>query len=182
MDALPLAALIVLVLLALAGAAAGIVLAIGGSTPPPGRSATRSDPGLLRLTAELHTGWEQTLIGLSRELGLPRQVGDVAYGNLYLQTDSEQRVLIRSRSEIGRGFIGVTDLHTDRRVTRVRYSIRRLPGDDQVRGRVLELEVRLVAALRRIDPDAIVQLTGTAQHELDTTAQHAPQNRMPFSD
>lgn len=164
-------AVALLAALALAGAGAGIVLAFSGH----GRttSAGPAEPGLLRITATVHTGWEQTLIGLYRELGLPREPDGLSYGALYLESQNEQRLLIRSRSEIGRGFIGVAELHPGRRATIVRYTIRRLPGDERVRDRVLDLELDLITALRRIDRDVEVQLTGGTLRELERQEQVA---------
>ena len=162
-------AVLLLAVLALGGAAAGIVVAFTGH----GRSTSSSpsEPGLLRITAAVHTGWEQTLIGLYRELALPRQPDGLSYGEFYLESQNEQRLLIRSRSEIGRGFIGVTELHPGRRATIVRYTIRRLPGDEQLRDRVLDLELDLITALRRIDRDVEVQLTSGTLRELERQQQ-----------
>jgi hypothetical protein len=165
--------LIVLTAVALAGAALGVLLTLRGErtgaagTPP----RDEREQGLLRVTGEIHTGWEQTLIGLIRELQLPREASDVAYGALYLESRSEHRMHVRTRSEIGRGFLGVIDIVPRRGPTRVTYSILRLPGDDQLHARVLDFELDLIAAMRRIDRHADVHLAAEALREFDRPRQ-----------
>lgn len=161
---------VLLTLLAVAGAATGIGVALrsGGSDRSP--SAVHREQGLLRLTAEVHTGWEQTLLGLVRELGLPRGAGELRYGQLYVETRTEQRLLVRTRSEIGRGFVGAIDLEPSRGLTRVSYAILRLPGDEALHAQVLDLELHLIAALRRIDRDVNVQLAADALRDFNRRA------------
>jgi hypothetical protein len=159
---------IALTLLALAGAAVGVVAALrGGRTSTPGRPGGDQEQGLLRVTAEIHTGWEQTLIGLIRELQLPRSAQDIAYGSLYLEASTEHRMFVRTRSEIGRGFLGAIDIVPRRGPTHLTYAIIRLPGDDQLQGRVLDFELRLIAALRQVDPGANVRLAADALRDFD---------------
>lgn len=157
-----------LAVLAIAGAVIGVGVALrsGGGDPQP-RGSVGGEQGLLRMTAEVHTGWEQTLLGLVRELGLPRGAGELRYGQLYVETRSEQRLLVRSRSEIGRGFIGAIDLEPRRGFTRVTYSILRLPGDEALHKQVLDLELHLISALRRIDSDVNVQLAADALRDFN---------------
>lgn len=150
---------ILLTLLAVVGAAVGVVVALSNAQARDQKTA-RAEPGLLRVTADVHTGWEQTLLGLHRELGLPRRAEDVPYAGLYLEPLHERQLLIRSRSEIGRGFLGITDITPGRGRTAVTYRILRLPGDERVRESVLGLELQLVRALRRIDRTVSVQLAG----------------------
>ena len=158
---------VVLTLLAVAGAVIGVGVALrsGGSDRSP--AGIHSQQGLLRLTAEVHTGWEQTLLGLIRELGLPRGAGELRYGQLYVETRTEQRLLVRSRSEIGRGFVGAIDLEPRRGLTRVTYAILRLPGDEGLHAQVLDLELHLISALRRIDRDVNVQLAADALRDFN---------------
>ncbi len=169
MDLLP---VVLLTVLALVGAGVGVALAVSGAGLRS-RGDGQRDTGLLRVTAEVHTGWEQTLLGLYRELGLPRQPDGLAYGALYVEPQNEQRLLLRSRSEIGRGFLGAADIQPGRRSTTVRYTILRLPGDDRVRDRVLDLELQIITALRRIDRDVEVQLSGGALRELERESESA---------
>ncbi|MGN6744470.1 MAG: hypothetical protein ACTHJL_14425 [Amnibacterium sp.] len=162
------ALLIVLAVLAILGAAAGVFAALRAGGPGDrARRATGSERGLVRITAAVHTGWEQTLVGLVRELGLPREATDLRYGQLYLDVQDEHRSLVRSRSEIGRGFLGAIDLTPGTSITRFTYGILRLPGDEDLNSLVLDLELRIVAALRRIDPGVELQLSADALRNLD---------------
>jgi hypothetical protein len=165
--------LIVLTAVAVIGAALGVLVGLrgerAGAVGAPPRD--QQEQGLLRVTGEIHTGWEQTLIGLSRELRLPREAGDVAYGALYLESRNEHRLNVRTRSEIGRGFLGVIDISPRRGPTHVAYSILRLPGDDQLHARVLDFELDLIAAMRRIDANANVHLAAEALREFDRPRQ-----------
>ncbi|GAA4756962.1 hypothetical protein GCM10025783_32950 [Amnibacterium soli] len=161
--------LIVLTAIAVVGAVIGVLMALRGErTGASGASAhDEQEQGLVRLTGEIHTGWEQTLIGLIRELRLPRDANDIAYGALYLESRSEHRMHVRTRSEIGRGFLGVIDITPRRGPTQLTYSIRRLPGDDQLHARVLDFELDLISAVRRIDANANVHLAAEALREFD---------------
>lgn len=154
---------VVLSAVAVLGAIAGVVVAVrSGGLGERARTSVGAEQGLRRVTAEVHTGWEQTLLGLTRELGLPRTPADLRYGQLYLETRTERRVFVRSRSEIGRGFLGAIDLDPRRGLTAVTYAILRLPGDDDLHEAVLGFELALIAALRRLDRDVNVQLAADA--------------------
>ena len=159
-------------LLALVGAVIGVAAATR-VTGDRGRSQSARDrgQGLLRMTAEVHTGWEQTLIGLIRGLALPRRPDEVGYGQLYVEAQTEHRVLVRTRSEIGRGFIGAVDIEPTRGPTRVSYAILRLPGDEELQMRVLELELQIISVLRRIDHDVNVHLAADALRNFDSARQ-----------
>lgn len=164
---MPLLLLVLLVALAAVGAAVGVVVAVragGGGTTA--LRAPEGEQGLLRISAEVRTGWEQTLVGLIRELRLPRDLEGVAYGALYLEQRSEHRMAVRTRSEIGRGFLGAIDIEPRRGSTAVTYAILRLPGDEDLHARVLDLELDLISALRRIDADASIHLAADALREL----------------
>jgi hypothetical protein len=165
MNLLPLVALI---LLAVAGAVAGVVVALRSGGPGGQQSGVGDrQEGLLRVSAEIHTGWEQTLLGVIRELQLPRGAQDVAYGALYLEPRTEHRMLVRTRSEIGRGFLGAIDITPRRGPTHLTYSILRLPGDEQLHSRVLDFELQLISAVRKIDGRANVRLAAEAIREFD---------------
>ncbi len=159
---------IALMLLALAGATAGVVAALRsgrvGSADHPGSD---QEQGLLRVTAEIHTGWEQTLVGLIRELQLPRSGQDLGYGSMYLEASTEHRMFVRTRSEIGRGFLGAIDIVPRRGPTHLTYAIIRLPGDEELQGRVLDFELRLISALRQVDSRANVRLAADALRDFD---------------
>lgn len=158
---------IALIALAVVGGVVAVLYA-SRAVPETGRPRqTVEHDGVVRVRAEVHTGWEQTLLGLTRELGLPRRSDDVPYGGFYLDPQSEERVLVRSRSEIGRGYIGALQLTPQRGLTVVDYSIVRLPGDETLHDRVLGLELQVISALRRIDRDVDVQLSGAALREFD---------------
>lgn len=165
--------LIVLTAVAVIGAAIGVLVALrsaaAGEAGGPPRD--QQEQGLLRVTGEIHTGWEQTLIGLIRELQLPRNVNDIPYGALYLESRSEHRMYVRTRSEIGRGFLGAIDITPRRGPTRIAYSILRLPGDEQLHARVLDFELDLISAMRRVDRNADVHLAAEALREFDRPRQ-----------
>ena len=161
--------LIILTVVAVAGAAIGVAVALrSGQTGPKDTRLGDQQEGLLRVSAEIHTGWEQTLLGLTRELRLPRTSQDVAYGALYLEPRTEHRVFVRTRSEIGRGFVGAIDIIPRRGApTHVTYAILRLPGDEQLHARVLDFELQLISVVRKIDPRANVRLAADAIREFD---------------
>lgn len=163
MDLLP---LIALSLIAVVGATIGVVVAVRSGGVPVAGSSNQQE-GLLRVNAEVHTGWEQTLLGVTRELQLPLRAQDVGYGAFYLETRSEHRMFVRTRSEIGRGFVGAIDIHPRRGPTDLTYSILRLPGDDRLHAKVLDFELQLISAIRKIDPNANVRLAAEALREFD---------------
>jgi hypothetical protein len=123
--------------------------------------------GLPRLVAELHTGPEQVLVALARELPIERGVAELAYGQLYWEAVGDERLVIRSHSMIGRGLIAVVDLRRQPSSTVLRFAVIRLPGDDEVREALLRFEVALVGVLRRIDPRASVRLSGASLRDVD---------------
>jgi hypothetical protein len=164
--------LIVLTAVAVVGAAVGVLVALRSAAAEVGAPPRdEQEQGLLRVTGEIHTGWEQTLIGLIRELRLPRDANDIAYGALYLESRSEHRMFVRTRSEIGRGFLGAIDIVPRRGPTQIAYSILRLPGDEQLHARVLDFELDLIAAMRRVDGNANVHLAAEALREFDRPRQ-----------
>ena len=164
-----------LTLLLIGGGTASVLIAL--RLAPRSRSGGGDDGrGLLRLTAEVHTGWEQTIIGLLHELGLPRSTEGLRYGQLYVETGTEHLLRVRSRSEIARGFLGAIEVRPARRLTAVTYTIVRLPPDDDLQWRVLDLELELVAALRRIDRHVDLQLSAGTLRELQR-AQSAGEER-----
>jgi hypothetical protein len=159
---------VVLTALAVLGAVVAVTVALrAGRSGGRARRTATAERGRLRITAAVHTGWEQTVLGLIREIGLPLEPTDLPYGRLYLQRVTEERTLIRSRSEIGRGFLGAVDITPGRGSTRVQYAILRLPGDDRINSAVLDLELRIVTALRQVDPRVDLQLSADALRNLD---------------
>lgn len=159
---------VVLTALAVLGAVVAVTVALrAGRSGGRGRRTATAERGRLRITAAVHTGWEQTVLGFIREIGLPLEPTDLPYGRLYLQRVTEERTLIRSRSEIGRGFLGAIDIVPARGFTRVQYAILRLPGDDRLNTAVLDLELRIVTALRRVDAHVDLQLSADALRNLD---------------
>ncbi|WP_375389556.1 hypothetical protein [uncultured Amnibacterium sp.] len=160
------ALVVVLIVTCAVSAGAGVAIAVSvvgraARVPPPGLEA-----GLGRLTAEVHTGAERAAVGLVRELGLPRSPGGVEYGGFYIEMQADTGIRVRSRSMIGRGFVGSVRMSRGRRATSVVYSILRLPDDESLHVAVLGLELELVGALRRIDPEASVRLSSTAFREM----------------
>jgi hypothetical protein len=119
-------------------------------------------------------GAEQTLLGLHREIDLPRGVGDVPYGGMYLAEAADTRLVVRTRSEIDRGLMSVIDIRRTRTATVVVYSILRLPGDQGLLDAVLALELRLIGAVRRLDRTVEVRLSGTALREFGRSRLNPP--------
>jgi hypothetical protein len=133
----------------------------------PALGAPDRTAGTLRVRAELHTGVEQALLGVMRTLSLVGRPGDAAYGQMFVQPDGDTRLLIGTRSEIGRGFRAVIEFERGRSTTSVTYSIVRLPGDESVHAAVLQFELLLIEAIRRVDANADVRLVGRALRDLD---------------
>ncbi|RIX30206.1 hypothetical protein [Amnibacterium setariae] len=125
--------------------------------------------GTLRVRAEVHTGVEQALIGLTRSLALVGSPGDAAYGQMYLRQVGDEALEVGSRSEIRRGFRAMIVARRGRSATHLDYSILRLPGDDSLHAAVLQFELLLIEAIRRLDSDADVRLVGRALRDLDRT-------------
>ena len=134
-----------------------------------GRAARGIDTaeGTVRVVAAVHTGVEQTLIGIARSLSILGSPEDAAYGQLFLQQTGDGVLSVGSRSEIGRGFRAVITAEPGRRATEVRYAILRLPGDDTLHGGVLQFELHLIEAIRRLDANADVRLVGRALRDLE---------------
>ncbi len=148
-----------------AGAAVGIALVMRTARASPNGADTTS--GTVRVEAEVHTGLEQTMVGVVRALSLVGSPGDAAYGKMFVQQADARTLLVGSRSEIGRGFRAALSLEPGRGLTRVRYAILRLPGDESLHAAVLQFELLLIEALRRLDPDVAVHLEGTALRDLE---------------
>jgi hypothetical protein len=148
------------------GAAVAIVVVVRAGRPVPGVDVTQ---GTVRVRAEVHTGVEQALIGIARSLSLVGREGDAAYGQLYLQQIGEGVLAVGSRSEIGRGFRATITAERGRSTTRIQYAILRLPGDEALHAAVLQFELLLIEAVRRVDPHADVRLVGRALRDLDRT-------------
>lgn len=125
--------------------------------------------GTLRVRARVHTGVEQALIGLTRSLALVGSPGDAAYGQMYLRQIGEDALEVGSRSEIGRGFRATILARPGRSATELDYAILRLPGDESLHAAVLQFELLLIEAIRRLDADADVRLVGRALRDLDRT-------------
>ncbi len=150
---------------ALLGAASSVLVVAVAQRPSARRP--HEDAGLLRMTAEVHTGMEQTLVALIRELHLPRGGSDIAYGHLYCSSRGDDLLLIRSRSEIDRGLHAAIRLLPASRFTGLEYRIQQLPGDDALRARVLGLEADLVHAVRAVDGTAEIHLAATGLRQFD---------------
>ena len=137
-----------------------------------GRSrADRPDTasGTTRVRAEVHDGLEQTMLGIVRALAVVGTPSDAAYGRIWAQQTDDRHLLVGSRAEAGHGFRAVIGLTRGRGRTDVEYAITRLPGGDALHSAVLQFELLLIEALRRLDPDADVRLLGTALRDLERT-------------
>jgi hypothetical protein len=147
------------------GATVAVVLVLKVARPALG--APDRSSGTLRVRAELHTGVEQALLGIMRTLSLVGRPGDAAYGQMFVQPEGDTRLIVGSRSEIGRGFRAAIEFERSRSTTSVTYSILRLPGDESVHSAVLQFELLLIEAIRRVDANADVRLVGRALRDLD---------------
>jgi hypothetical protein len=150
--------LLLLCVLAVAGALAGVVAIVrhgAGRTGP-----LEADPTRPRVSAEVHAGEEQVLIHLARSLALPSGRDDVGYGEIYVAGSAGMTMRLASRSEIGRGFDAEVRVHRIRRASLAEYYVLRLPGDDALLGRIAALDGRIADALRTLDPDAHVRMPG----------------------
>src|SRR4051812_384613 len=96
---------VLLVALAGLGAAVGVGIAVRVGRDTARSGAPGQQIGLERLRGTLHLGAEQTLLGLHREVDLPRGVADVPYGGMYVVDAGDRRLVIRTRSEIDRGLM-----------------------------------------------------------------------------
>jgi hypothetical protein len=156
---------LIAVIVGAVGATIAVALVLRGARPAVGAPDTTA--GTLRVRAELHTGVEQALLGIMRTLSLVGRPGDAAYGQMFVQPESDTRLLIGSRSEIGRGFRAVIMFARGRSTTSVTYSILRLPGDESIHAAVLQFELLLIEAIRKVDANADVRLVGRALRDLD---------------
>ena len=152
-------------LLGAVGAGLAVVLVLRAGRPAEGR--TDITEGTLRVRADLHTGVEQALIGVSGSLAMVIGPENAAYGQLYLQQVGDRSLLMGSRSEIGRGFRAAITIDRGRKASHLSYAILRLPGDEAVHASVLRFELLLIEAVRRVDPNADVRLVGRALRDLD---------------
>ena len=168
----PIAPVVVLlaVLLGAVGVGVGVVLVVRSGRPIPGVPDPGS--GTLRVRADLHTGVEQAMVGIMRTLSLVGGPNDAAYGQMYVQPAGDRQLIIGSRSEIGRGFRALIDMERGRSLTHVSYSIVQLPSDDSLHAAVLQFELLLIEAIRRVDPNADVRLVGRALRDLDRLARN----------
>jgi hypothetical protein len=160
------------VLLGAIGAGVAVLLVVRAGRPSD-RSPDITE-GTLRVRADLHTGVEQVLIGVTSGLALSMSPRDATYGQLFVQQVGDQSLLVGSRSEIGRGFRAAIQMERHRTTTHLAYSILRLPGDESVHAAVLRFELLLIEAVRRVDPDADVRLVGRALRDLDRIERSAP--------
>lgn len=150
--------LLLIGVLALAGAAAGGVVVVRRSRQSVAR--LEADPMNPRVAAEVHAGEEQVLIHLARSLTLPSDRDDVAYGQIYIAGSAGMTLKLASRSEIGRGFDAEVRVRRTRRASVAEYYILRLPGDESLHGAILALDDRIATALRALDPQAHVRVAG----------------------
>ncbi|MGN6446870.1 hypothetical protein [Amnibacterium sp.] len=160
----PIAVALLALLLAVVGAGVAVALVVRAGRPAAGADTTR---GTVRVRAEVHTGVEQAMIGIARSLALVGSPGDAAYGQMYLQQTGDGVLTVGSRSEIGRGFRATITAQPGRRSTELVYAIVRLPGDESLHAAVLQFELLLIEAVRRLDPNADVRLVGRALRDLD---------------
>ena len=143
---------------------------------PPG-----DEVGLVRVRAEVGTGFEQLLIGLTRELHLPNRPEDVPYGGLYVESNPPLGLIVRTSSAIDRGLVAPLSVRAGHGATELTYRIVRLPQDESLHATVLDFEVQLIAALRRLSPSATIRLAGTALRDLGraTWRESAAEQRAP---
>ena len=152
--------LLVLCLLAIAGAVAGVVAIVRRGLA----SADRIEANAMtpRVSAEVHAGEEQVLIHLARSLTLPSDRDDVGYGEIYIVGSAGMTMKLASRSEIGRGFDAEVRVQRTRRASLAEYYILRLPGDEALLERIVALDDQIARALRTLDPQAQVRRQGRA--------------------
>ncbi len=150
--------LLLLAVLALVGATAGVVAVVrrGAERSSP----LEANPMSPRVSAEVHAGEEQVLIHLARSLTLPSDRDDVAYGEIYIAGSAGMTMKLASRSEIGRGFDAEVRVHRTRRASLAEYYILRLPGDEALHDRIVDLDDQIARALRALDPEAHVRRPG----------------------
>lgn len=150
--------LLLLAVLALAGATVGVVAVVRRRSARSAR--LEANPVVPRVSAEVHAGEEQVLIHLARSLTLPSARDDVAYGEIYIAGSAGMTLKLASRSEIGRGFDAEVRVHRTRRASLAEYYILRMPGDEALHERIAALDEQIVHALRVLDPEAHVRGPG----------------------
>lgn len=116
-----------------------------------------ADPDRPRIVGEVRTGVEQVLIHVARSLGLPSGRDDVGYGEIYLEGELGSVLVLRSRSEIGRGFEGEVRVRRVRSASAVEYVVLRVPDDEGLHRSIAALDERVGQALRTLDPAATVR-------------------------
>lgn len=168
---------LLLVAVALGAVGAGVAVALVFAAGRVTAGAPDTTEGTLRVRAELHTGVEQVLIGVVSALALARSAEGAQYGRLYLEQLGDTSLLVGSRSEIGRGFRAAITVERRRSTTHLAYAILRLPGDDSIQSAVLQFELHLIGAVRRVDPNADVRLVGRALRDLDRLGFTAPEEQ-----
>ena len=150
--------LVLLALLAVAGATVGVVVVLRRGAERSSR--LEADPVSPRVSAEVHAGQEQVLIHLARSLTLPSDRDDVAYGEIYIAGSAGMTLRLASRSEIGRGFEAEVRVRRTRRASLAEYYILRLPGDEALHARIAGLDDQIAHALHALDPEAHVRRPG----------------------
>jgi hypothetical protein len=150
--------LLLLCVLAIAGAVVGVAAVVRRGRHRSGRLA--ADPTSPRVSAEVHAGEEQVLIHLARSLVLPSDRDDAGYGEIYIVGSAGMTMKLASRSEIGRGFDAEVRVRRTRRASLAEYYILRLPGDDALHARVAALDDQIAGALRTLDPQAQIRRNG----------------------
>ena len=150
--------LLLLGVLAIAGAVAGVVMVVRRGLDRVGR--IEANPMSPRVSAEVHAGEEQVLIHLARALTLPSDRDDVGYGEIYIAGSAGMTMKLASRSEIGRGFDAEVRVQRTRRASLAEYYILRLPGDEALLERIAALDDQIAGALRSLDPEAQVRRQG----------------------
>lgn len=155
---LTLTAIVLGLLLVLAGIVAALVIVLRATMRRP----TPLEPNTMtpRVTAEVRAGEEQVLLHLVRALPIAAGRDQVAYGEIYVASSTNNVLRLASRSEIGRGFAGELRVHRERERSKVEYFVHALPGDEGVRENVQRLEAQIAAVLRTIDSGARVRRAG----------------------
>ena len=150
--------LLLLVVLAVAGATAGVAAVVRRSAR--GSLRLEANPMSPRVSAEVHAGEEQVLIHVARSLRLPSDRDDVGYGEMYIAGSAGMTLKLASRSEIGRGFDAEVRVHRTRRASLAEYYILRLPGDESLYAEIGSLDDRIATSLATLDPQARVHRSG----------------------
>ena len=97
-------------------------------------------------------------LAIARETGIAVRREDAGYGHIYIADAASTRLLLRSRSEIGRSFEGEIRMIRRPSYTVVDYHIHAVPdGGDSLLTAIQHFDRALVEALRRIDPDLVAR-------------------------